>query len=121
MKTLNDILNKHGIRGLSVQSCPKKEKGQNNISRDEFKAFCKSNNFEQIGNSNSFVLNGYTFGFSLSNSNKAECRQFSENYDGLVCKFSDGTVKWLDKEQLRIGSCTRIGPDGTKYYNAEEI
>lgn len=107
------ILDKHGITGLSVQD---RGLSPNNLSRSKFIKFCKRNGFNRIGMSNSFEIAGKVYGYSLA-SGGVECRQFGEHYDGLVCEFKDGSFGWYDKSQLRIGGITRIGPDGTKYFN----
>lgn len=120
MKTLNSILNKYGITGLGIQQSKRTTCSKNNASREEFKSFCSEHGFTSIGFTNSFFFNGKIYGFSKPSTNKAECRQFAEHYEGLVCKLPSGTVKWFDKSQLVIGSCTRIGPDGVKYFNTYE-
>jgi hypothetical protein len=117
---LNSILKKHGIKGLMSQvSCKQKPLTPNNQSREDFSAFCRANGLEGVGNKNAFILNGNVYGFSLvTQGYSPECRQFGEDYSGLVCKFPNGSFKWFDRSELSLGKITRIGPCGTKYYNA---
>ena len=86
---------------------------QNNLSRHKFKTFLSSVvGAKQIGVTNGFIINGKKYGYSLPKSYTPECRQFAQDYDGLVCEFPDGKVKWFDKDVLNIGNVSRIGPDG---------
>ena len=110
-----EILDKHGIKGLSIQE---KHLSPNNLSRSKFARFCQRNGFTRLNASNSFELAGKYYGYSLIKNGKVECRQFGEHYSGLVCESETGEVSWYDKSQLHIGNITRIGPDGVKYFNA---
>ena len=115
------ILDKFGISGLGVQAKESLRQGKspNNLSRAKFSKFCKDNGFKRLGARNAFELNGKVYGFSMPAGSKVDCRQFGENYDGLVCNFKDGKTKWYTRDQLILGEITRIGPDGTKYFNVE--
>lgn len=119
-KLLN-ILNKHGITGLSIQKKTSRTMSANNVSRRNFSQFCKSNGFTPVGHKNAFDLNGEVYGFSTVSGDQPECRQFGEHYKGLVCNFENGQTKWYSREQLIIGSVTRVGPDGTRYYNVTGV
>lgn len=118
MKALNKILNKYNIQGLSIQD-NKKQVSANNRSRVSFLEFCKINGFTRIGANNAFEFNGKIYGYSCVSGDDPECRQFGENYDGLVCEFKSKELKWYDRSQLNVGSVTRIGPDGVKYFNVK--
>jgi hypothetical protein len=113
------ILEKHGISNLSVQEKEFSGLSANNLSRAKFSKFCKDSGFKRLGARNAFEFNGKVYGFSVVQGDKVECRQFGENYDGLVCSFKGGKTKWYSRQQLVIGEVTRIGPDGTKYFNVE--
>ena len=115
------ILDKFGISGLGVQEKESLRQGKapNNLSREKFTKFCKDNGFKRLGSRNAFELNGKVYGFSVVSGKKVDCRQFGENYDGLVCNFGDGKIKWYARDQLVLGKVTRIGPDGTKYFNVD--
>ena len=117
MTTLSKILDKYGITGLSCQKESGKPLSANNQSRKEFIAFCKQNGFTRVGALNAFKVGEDVYAFSMP-SGKPECRQFSEHYAGLVCKMPSGKIEWFSKEQLLIGGLTRVGADGTKYFNA---
>ena len=112
------ILDKFGIKDLSIQrnNEPISGKSANNASRSKFSKFCKDNGFKRVGAKNAFEFSGKVFGFSVVSGSRAECRQFGENYSGLVCNFKNHT-KWYSREQLILGDVTRIGPDGVKYFN----
>ena len=114
------ILNKHGIVGLSVQERDS-NLSPNNLSRKKFIKFCEKNGFKRIGANNAFEFGGKIYGYSLVRGMKGECRQFGEHYEGLVCEFKGGKFKWFNKDQLVMGGVTRIGPDGVKYFNVDEI
>ena len=116
---LFNILNKYGINDLSVQEKHSTALSANNASRAKFNKFCKQQGFKRVGAKNAFEFEGKIYGFSVVSGKEPECRQFGENYAGLVCSFKSGKTKWYTREQLNIGDVTRIGPDGIKYFNVE--
>lgn len=93
--------------------------GNNNLSKQEFKKFTADFNVEQVGRTNSFLYDGKIYGFSVTSTYTPECRQFSEQYSGLVCKLPNGDFQWYEKSELNIGNVSRIGPDGVKYFNVK--
>ena len=112
--TIMKILDKHSIKYKAQRSVA----GANNASRQAFSEWCSVNGFERVGAKNAFIHDGKIYGFSVVSGDIAECRQFGENYSGLVCKFPSGKVKWYTKDQLTVQSVTRVGADGIKYMNA---
>ena len=120
MKSVEAILKKHGIK-VTSKSPDRKKKSPNNESRDKFKDFCNHYGYKSVGRNNAFIFNGKIYGFSTSKNNYPECRQFSEHYSGFVCIMPCDTMKWVHSSSVHLGACTRVGPDGVKYFNATEV
>lgn len=95
--------------------------GRNNWSRKQFKKYCLMNGFKAQGNQNAFIRDGKVYAFSTPSKYKADCRQFAKHYAGLVCLMPNGDYKEYSREQLSLTFITRIGPDGTEYYQADEV
>lgn len=94
--------------------------GRNNWSRKQFKKYCLINGYKAEGKQNAFIREGKVYAFSTPQTYKADCRQFGEHYVGLVCLMPNGDYKEFNKNQLNFGAVTRVGPNGIKYYQAQE-
>ena len=98
----------------------------NNKSKSIFNNFIRENNLKQIGRSNTFIVDGIMVCWSYcdikKHNGRGYIRQLHECADKLiVCMHDDGVIqeyRLYDVGDLIIGTVTRIGPDGTKYYNA---
>lgn len=93
----------------------------NNRSRKTAKDVAETFGWKQIGRGNHFVNKmGHKINFTLTARDKIESRQWREDCDYLVC-FNETANKMVvkSKSELTVKGVTRIGADGTKYFQAE--
>lgn len=120
MKSVNQILKKHGVKPLRAEVTTK-ILSPNNLSRKVFQKFCAINGYKPVGKFNAFQIDEKIYGFSLCASYVPECRQFGQDYCGLVCQFPDGSLETYRKDQLNIGQLTRIDSSGSGYFNVKGL
>jgi hypothetical protein len=92
---------------------------ENNLSRKKAKEFAQRLGWQQQGRGNFFITNsGELVNITLCNGVE-ESRQFRADCQYLITLREDSDlVKIYPREQLTIKGVSRIGPDGTKYYQA---
>ncbi len=93
---------------------------KNNLSRKLVKDFATRCGWSQEGNGNFFKTSkGELVNITLCDSGVNESRQFRMDCDYLITIRSDSNqVQMFHRDQLDIKGVSRIGPDGTKYYQA---
>lgn len=93
----------------------------NNRSRKTAKEVAKTFGWQQIGSGNHFINSqGQKINFTLTTRGKIESRQWREDCDYLVCLNEKENKMFVkNKSDLEVKGVTRIGADGTKYFQAE--
>ena len=92
---------------------------ENNLSRKKAKQFAERLGWEQQGRGNFFLTQqGELVNITLCN-DIDESRQFRTDCSYLITlRENSDLVKIYHREQLVVKGLSRIGPDGTKYYQA---
>ena len=88
----------------------------NNISRKSFKLFCKEYGLEKVGKKNIFVDSGKQWCYTPDNTTNS-IRQLYDMTAG-VCVERSGSLTFIERKDLKVGSVTRVSPDGTFARNA---
>ena len=93
----------------------------NNISRFKAKELAAALGWKKVGNGNFFRTdNGELINITMCGK-KIESRQFRKDCTHLVVMSRDSDdFEVYNKGELTIGALTRVGPDGTKYYQANK-
>lgn len=93
----------------------------NNYSRRVFRGFISSRNLKKYDARNCIITkDNKIYGFSISTNGKVDCRQFYEDYSGIIVyDYLRDKEKYLNKAELDVTeTITRISPKGLKAFQA---